>query len=222
MKIWCVEDDENINNLVTYALSSNGYESKGFTKSEDFLKALLNETPDMVILDVMLPSIDGIELLEHIRKNNITKNIPVIMLTAKTAEIDKVKALDLGADDYMPKPFGIMELLSRIRAVSRRIKTEEKSEVLTFEMIEILHDKRKVLVAGNEIDLTLKEYNMLYLFLGNIGQVFTRKQLMDKVWGDSYVGESRTIDMHIKTLRQKLDVAGDLIKTVRGVGYKVE
>ncbi len=222
MKIWCVEDDENINKLVTYALSSNGYESVGFTKSEDFLEAFSKDIPDMLILDVMLPNIDGIQLLEHVRKNNLTKNIPVIMLTAKTAEIDKVKALDLGADDYMSKPFGIMELLSRIRAVSRRINKKVQSEVLNFKMIEIQHDRRKVLVDNQPIDLTLKEYNMLYLFMGNIGQVFTRKQLMDKVWGDSYVGESRTIDMHIKTLRQKLNSAGDLIKTVRGVGYKVE
>ncbi len=222
MKIWCVEDDENINKLVSYALISNGYESRGFTSSEDFLDAILHDTPDMLILDVMLPNIDGVELLEYVRKNNATKNTPVIMLTAKTAEIDKVKALDLGADDYMTKPFGIMELLSRIKAVLRRIKSDEKSEVINFKIIEIQHDKRKVLVENQVVDLTLKEYNMLYLFMDNVGQVFTRKQLMDKVWGDSYVGESRTIDMHIKTLRQKLNSAGDLIKTVRGVGYKIE
>ncbi len=222
MKIWCVEDDENINNLVTYALESNGFKSTGFTKSEDFLEAIKTDTPDMCILDIMLPNIDGVQLLEFLRKNSSTKNVPVIMLTAKTSEIDKVKALDLGADDYVSKPFGIMELLSRVKAVFRRVSDDNKASSISFKGVTIYHQQRKVVVEDEEVELTLKEYNMLYLFLSNTNQVFTRKQLMDKVWGDSYVGESRTIDMHVKTLRQKLKTSANVIKTVRGVGYKAE
>lgn len=222
MKIWCVEDDININNLVVYALESANYEAKGFTTYADFSEALKKCKPDLIILDVMLPDVDGMQILQHLRNEYSTKDIPVIMLTAKTAEIDKVNALDMGADDYVPKPFGIMELLSRVRAVLRRSKPKADLDVITCGNIVVYSSQHRVEVDGKPVDLTLKEYNLLHLLISNIGQVFTRKQLMDKVWDESYVGESRTIDMHIKTLRQKLESGGDIIKTIRGVGYKAE
>lgn len=222
MKIWCVEDDVNINNLVVYALESANYEAKGFTTYADFSEALKKCKPDLIILDVMLPDVDGMQILQHLRNEYSTKDIPVIMLTAKTAEIDKVNALDMGADDYVPKPFGIMELLSRVRAVLRRSKPKADLDVITCGNIVVYSSQHRVEVDGKPVDLTLKEYNLLHLLISNIGQVFTRKQLMDKVWDESYVGESRTIDMHIKTLRQKLESGGDIIKTIRGVGYKAE
>ena len=222
MKIWCIEDDVNINNLVIYALESAGYEAKGFYTFADFDKEIKKDIPDLVILDVMLPDMDGIEILQQIRNNAATRNAPVIMLTAKTAEIDKVRALDMGADDYVTKPFGVMELLSRIRAVLRRISPKTEDDLIVCSNVSVVPSQHKVMVSGVQVDLTLKEYNLLYLMITNKGQVFTRKRLMDKVWGDSFVGESRTIDMHIKTLRQKLESGGDIIKTVRGVGYKAE
>ena len=222
MKIWCIEDDININNLVVYALESAGYEAQGFTTYADFSAAMNKSTPDLVILDVMLPDMDGMEILGQLRENSETRAIPVIMLTAKTAEIDKVRALDMGADDYVSKPFGVMELLSRVRAVLRRAVPHMEDDMIVCGDVVIIPSQHKVTAGGVAVDLTLKEYNLLYLMLTNQGTVFTRKQLMDKVWGDSYVGESRTIDMHIKTLRQKLDASGDIIKTVRGVGYKAE
>ena len=221
MKIWCIEDDININNLVVYALESAGYEPQGFVTYADFESAMKTTKPDMVLLDVMLPDMDGVEILQQLRENNHTRNIPVIMLTAKTAEIDKVRALDMGADDYVPKPFGVMELLSRIRAVMRRTAPRSEDEIICGN-VAVVPSQHKVTVDGVQVELTLKEYNLLYLMVTHQGQVFSRKQLMDKVWGDSYVGESRTIDMHIKTLRQKLEAGGDIIKTVRGVGYKAE
>ena len=222
MKIWCIEDDLNINNLVTYAIQSAGYEAKGFVSHEEFRLALEIEKPDLLILDVMLPDVDGMEILSGLKKNSATKSIPVIMLTAKTAEIDKVRALDMGADDYVPKPFGVMELLSRVRAVLRRTSPRNEDDAIVCHEVVIYPAQHRVEVNGKQIDLTLKEYNLLHLLVSNRGQVFTRKQLMDKVWGDTYVGESRTIDMHIKTLRHKLGSGGDVIKTIRGVGYKAE
>ena len=221
MKIWCIEDDININHLVIYALESAGYEAKGFYNFADFDKETKTDTPDLVLLDVMLPDMDGIEILQQMKAGDM-KDIPVIMLTAKTAEIDKVRALDMGADDYVTKPFGVMELLSRIRAVLRRAAPKAEDELIECANVAVVPSQHKVTVDGTQVDLTLKEYNLLYLMITNQGQVFTRKQLMDKVWGDSFVGESRTIDMHIKTLRQKLESGGDIIKTVRGVGYKAE
>lgn len=222
MKIWCIEDDININNLVIYAMQSAGYEARGFVSFREFDTAISREKPDLIILDVMLPDIDGMEILSGLKNNHITKSIPVIMLTAKTAEIDKVRALDMGADDYVPKPFGVMELLSRVRAVLRRTSPRNDDDVLICHEVVVFPVQHRVEVSGKQIDLTLKEYNLLHLLISNRGQVFTRKQLMDKVWGDSYVGESRTIDMHIKTLRQKLGEGGDVVKTIRGVGYKAE
>lgn len=222
MKIWCIEDDLNINNLVVYAMQSAGYEASGFTTFKDFDEAMKKEKPDLIILDVMLPDMDGMQILQQLRQNISTRSIPVIMLTAKTAEIDKVRALDMGADDYVPKPFGVMELLSRVRAVLRRCALKSDEDIIMCENITVYPSQHRVEVDGKPVELTLKEYNLLYLLLTNVGQVFTRKQLMDKVWGDSYVGESRTIDMHIKTLRQKLESGGDVIKTIRGVGYKAQ
>lgn len=222
MKIWCIEDDFNINNLVVYAMQSAGYEARGFTTSEDFDKAMKSDKPDLIILDVMLPDVDGMEILANLKQVPATKTIPVIMLTAKSAEIDKVRALDMGADDYVSKPFGVMELLSRVRAVLRRTTPKNLNEVIICRNVQLFPSQHRVEVGGRQVELTLKEYNLLNLLMENKGQVFTRKQLMDKVWGDTYVGESRTIDMHIKTLRQKLESGGDVIKTVRGVGYKAE
>lgn len=222
MKIWCVEDDININNLVAYALKSSGYDVTGFTNFADFDQAIRREMPDLIILDVMLPDKDGMEILAQLRQKSSTKDIPVIMLTAKTAEADKVKALDMGADDYVPKPFGVMELISRVRAVLRRMGPKQASDVIRCGNVTITPSRHRADVDGETVELTLKEYNLLYLMVSNQGQVFSRKQLMDKVWGDSFVGESRTIDMHIKTLRQKLGPGGDIIKTIRGVGYKAE
>lgn len=222
MKIWCVEDDKNINNLVVYAMQSAGFEARGYTSYAEFDNRIKEDKPDLVILDVMLPDVDGIRILRQLRQNTATAAIPVIMLTAKTAEIDKVKALDMGADDYVSKPFGVMELISRVRAVLRRTSPKPEDNVILWQNVAVHPSQHKVEVDGVQVDLTLKEYNLLHLMLSNKGQVFSRKQLMDKVWGDSYVGESRTIDMHIKTLRQKLGSGGDIIKTIRGVGYKAE
>ncbi len=222
MKIWCIEDDVNINNLVVYALESSGYDVQGFVNFSEFDSAMKNEKPDLIILDVMLPDKDGMEILQGLREKPSTSAIPVIMLTAKTAESDKVRALDMGADDYVPKPFGVMELISRVRAVLRRVTPKHMEELIVCHNVCVSPSRHRVDVDGMTIDLTLKEYNLLHLLVSNQGQVFSRKQLMDKVWGDSYVGESRTIDMHIKTLRQKLEAGGDIIKTVRGVGYKAE
>ncbi len=222
MKIWCIEDDANINNLVIYAMQSAGYEAKGFGNFAAFDEELKKDKPDLLILDVMLPDMDGMEILARLKADSATKGIPVIMLTAKTAEIDKVRALDMGADDYVPKPFGVMELLSRVRAVLRRTSPKTEENVINCGPVTVYPAQHRVEVSGRRVELTLKEYNLLHLFLSNKGHVFTRKQLMDKVWGDTYVGESRTIDMHIKTLRQKLEEGGDVIKTIRGVGYKAE
>ena len=222
MRIWCVEDDININNLVVYTMESAGYDAKGFVNYTDFARELKIHRPDLVILDVMLPDMDGMDILESLRRDSITRGIPVIMLTAKNSEADKVHALDMGADDYVSKPFGVMELLSRVRAVLRRSAPKTDEDVIVCGNVSVAPSRHRVTVDGNPVELTLKEYNLLYLMVANRDQVFTRKELMDKVWGDSYVGESRTIDMHIKTLRQKLENGGDIIKTVRGVGYKVE
>ena len=222
MKIWCIEDDININNLVVYAMESSGYEVRGFVNYTEFEQAMGEDRPDLLILDVMLPDKDGMEILKELRENDATYYMPVIMLTAKTAEADRVRALDMGADDYVPKPFGVMELISRVRAVLRRTTTKSQESILVCGNVAIMPSRHRVDVNGVTVDLTLKEYNLLHLLISNKGQVFSRKQLMDKVWGDSYVGESRTIDMHIKTLRQKLESGGDIIKTVRGVGYKAE
>ncbi len=223
MKIWCIEDDENINNLITYALESQGFETEGFLNYGDFKEKIKNDMPDLVILDIMLPDTDGITILKNIKSDENLKDIPVIMLTAKNSEIDIVKALDIGAEDYITKPFGVLEMASRVKAVLRRC---EKTIISTNKIVfgDIVMDTQRHLITVNnqKIELTLKEYSLLKLFITNPQKVFTRENIMDTVWGDSYVGESRTVDMHIKTLRQKLRAMGDAIVTIRGVGYKIE
>lgn len=223
MKIWCIEDDENINNLITYALASQGFDTKGFLCYSDFELQLKADMPDLVLLDIMLPDTDGITILTKLKADGRTRNIPVIMLTAKTSEIDIVKALDLGAEDYIKKPFGILEMTSRVKAVLRRCeKAEKKADVVTVGAVSMDKTQHTVTVDGSYVELTLKEYSMLQMFLDSPRKVFTREHIMDTVWGDSYVGESRTVDMHIKTLRHKLGKEGDCIVTIRGVGYKFE
>ena len=223
MKIWCIEDDLNINNLITYALTSQGFVAQGFGCYAEFCDGLKTDTPDLVMLDVMLPDTDGLTILKNLKGDSRYSDIPVIMLTAKNSEIDIVKALDAGAEDYITKPFGILEMTSRVKAVLRRCEKQHKnSNKLIIGSIEMDTERHVVMVKGEKTDLTLKEYSMLKLFMSNPQKVFSRENIMDSVWGDSYVGESRTVDMHIKTLRQKLGTAGESIVTIRGVGYKIE
>lgn len=223
MKIWCIEDDENINNLITYALASQGFEAEGMTCFAEMDKKLQDSQPDLFLLDIMLPDTDGITILKKLKENSSTKDIPVIMLTAKNSEIDIVKALDLGAEDYITKPFGVLEMVSRVKAVLRRCEKDKKSEdKLAFGLIVMDKERHRVTVNGETVELTLKEFSLLKLFLESPQRVLTRENIMDAVWGDSYVGESRTVDMHIKTLRHKLGNAGEAIVTIRGVGYKFE
>ena len=223
MKIWCIEDDPNINNLITYALASQGFEAEGMGCYREFQDKIKTATPDLVMLDVMLPDTDGITILKNIKNDSRLGDIPVIMLTAKNSEIDIVKALDLGAEDYITKPFGILEMVSRVKAVLRRCEKKEKTKDKLV-LGDILMDKERhiVMVGGEQTELTLKEYYLLKLFMENPHKVFSREHIMDAVWGESYVGESRTVDMHIKTLRHKLGTMGDAIVTIRGVGYKME
>ena len=218
--IWCVEDDASIRDIEVYALQSTGFEAKGFEDGDSFLAALKTELPDLVILDVMLPGTDGIEVLKTLRSTAEYADIPVIMATAKGAEFDKVQGLDLGADDYLVKPFGMMEMISRVKAVMRRCKPKTASRIIQAGGISLDLDKRTVKINGEKISLTYKEFELLALFMNNIGMVFTRDALYLKIWGADYVGETRTVDMHIGTLRQKLGEYGEMIETLRHVGYK--
>lgn len=220
--IYCIEDDNGIRDLIVYTLTASGYEAKGFADSSEFWTAVKQEIPTLILLDVMLPNEDGISILKKIRSDKKTAELPVIMETAKETEYDKVVALDLGADDYLTKPFGMMEMVSRVRAVLRRTSKEEKKQDLKLNELEINTSRHIVYVNKNEVYLTLKEYDLLKLFMENIGRAFTRDQLLSSVWGTEYVGETRTVDVHIGTLRTKLGSAGDYIKTVRGVGYRME
>lgn len=220
--IYCIEDDNGIRDLIVYTLTASGFEAKGFADSSEFWTAVKQEIPTLILLDVMLPNEDGISILKKIRSDNRTADIPVIMETAKETEYDKVVALDLGADDYLTKPFGMMEMVSRVRAVLRRSSKEDKKQDLKLNDLEIDTAKHIVYANGEEINLTLKEYDLLKLFMENIGRAFTRDQLLSSVWGTEYVGETRTVDVHIGTLRTKLGKCGDYIKTVRGVGYRME
>lgn len=223
MKIWCIEDDLNINNLLTYALSGQGFEALGFGCYKEFQERIKTEQPDLIMLDIMLPDTDGLTILKKLKADDNLKDIPVIMLTAKSDEIDIVKALDAGAEDYITKPFGILEMASRVKAVLRRCEKKEKTnEKIVFGGIEMNTVSHVVVADGVKVELTLKEYSLLKLLLTNPNKVFSRENIMDSVWGDSYVGESRTVDMHIKTLRQKLGSNGDCIVTIRGVGYKLD
>ena len=219
---YCIEDDNGIRDLIVYTLTASGYEAKGFADSSEFWTAVKQEIPTLILLDVMLPNEDGISILKKIRSDKKTAEVPVIMETAKETEYDKVVALDLGADDYLTKPFGMMEMVSRVRAVLRRTSKEEKKQDLKLNELEINTSRHIAYVNGTEVYLTLKEYDLLKLFMENIGRAFTRDQLLSSVWGTEYVGETRTVDVHIGTLRTKLGSAGDYIKTVRGVGYRME
>ena len=220
--IYCVEDDAGIRELVVYTLKNTGFEATGFNSAEPFYKELENNLPQLVLLDIMLPGENGIEVLKKIRKDSRTKNIPVIMLTAKSTEYDKVIGLDSGADDYITKPFGMMELVSRIKAVLRRFDNDNDSgEEICYKNVKINLSSYKVFVKDESIDLTLKEFNVLKMLLENIGTVMTRDILLEKIWGYDFVGETRTVDVHIRTLRAKLGDEGNIIETIRGVGYKV-
>ena len=220
--IWCVEDDASIRDIEIYALKSAGYQAAGYEDGTSFWEAVQKEKPELVVLDVMLPGVDGITLLRRMREDPAMKEIPVILATARGAEIDKIQGLDLGADYYLAKPFGVMELVSCVRAVLRRCAPKKEEKVLKLGGLALDQEKHTVTADGREIVLTYKEFELLHLFLANPGIAFTRDQLFSKVWGETYFGESRTIDTHILTLRQKLGPYGDCIKTVRNVGYRLE
>ena len=221
--IWCVEDDASIRDIEVYSLTSTGFEARGFADGDTFWDALQRETPpELVVLDVMLPGTDGIELLRRLRASARFAELPVVMATAKGAEYDKIQGLDLGADYYLTKPFGVMEFVSCVKAVLRRCQPQKASALLQSGGISLNPDEHIVTANGARVELTYKEYELLRLFLQHPGMAFTRDQLMEKVWGTDYYGETRTIDMHIRTLRQKLGACGEQIGTVRGVGYRLE
>ncbi|MGI6017731.1 MAG: response regulator transcription factor [Marvinbryantia sp.] len=220
--IYIVEDDKNIREIESYALKNSGYSVDEFESAKSFWNKVSDRTPDLILLDIMLPDSDGIDVLKKLRRNPETKKIPVIMVTAKSTEIDKVKGLDNGADDYITKPFGIMELISRVKAILRRINSMEEEKFIHLHEIFMDGDKRMVYVSDELCELTYKEFELLKLFLQNAGIVMTRESIMEHIWGIDFEGESRTLDMHIKTLRQKLGTAGSYIKTVRNVGYRIE
>lgn len=219
--IFFVEDDDSIRELVLYTLNNAGYEAKGFGRPSLFWEALQTETPRLVLLDIMLPEEDGLQILKKLRASSQTKKVPIMMLTAKGTEYDKVIGLDYGADDYLPKPFGMMELIARVKALLRRAEVIDQDKEYTVGTLHVSPTKHKVSVAGKELTLTLKEFELLTLFVENQGIVFTRDQLLTKIWGYAFDGESRTVDVHIRSLRQKLGDAGKLIETVRGIGYKL-
>ena len=220
--IWCVEDDNGILETELYALTSTGFEARGFGDGDSFWEALQTERPDLALLDVMLPGTDGVTLLRRMKEAPALRDIPVIMATAKGTEYDKIQSLDLGADDYLVKPFGLMEMVSRVRAVLRRCAGGQEREVLTLDGLVLDANAHTVTVDGARVELTYKEFELLRLFLSRPGAAFTREQLFAHVWGEGYVGETRTLDMHIRTLRQKLGWYGGSIETVRGVGYRLE
>lgn len=220
--IYLIEDDDNIRELVVYTLNQLAIPTTGFCRPSDFWKALDIELPELVLLDIMLPEEDGISILESLRNNPATATLPVIMLTAKTDEYDRVKGLESGADDYIIKPFGMMELVARIKAVLRRYDNSMQSTEYSIGDLYLNPASHIVKVKDKEVTLTLKEYDLLCLLITNRGIVLTRDQILAKVWGYSFDGESRTVDVHIRTLRQKLGIAGEYIHTIRGVGYKID
>ena len=220
--IWCVEDDPSIREIIVYALNSTGIEAFGFEDGQIFWDTLQEKQPDLVLLDVMLPGIDGIELLTRMKGSERFRDIPVIMATAKGTEFDKVQSLDLGADDYLVKPFGMMEMVSRVKAVLRRCKPREDVGLLRLDELVLNKNEHTVTISGERINLTYKEYELLKLFMSNPGVAFNREKLLQKVWNTDYVAESRTVDMHIRTLRQKLGPYGSVIETIRNVGYRLE
>ncbi len=220
--IWCVEDDASIRDIEVYALQSTGFEAQGFEDGMAFWQALQTQTPQLVVLDVMLPGLDGITLLKRMKSTPALASIPVVMATAKGAEYDKIQGLDLGADYYLTKPFGVMELVSCVKAVLRRCQPEKPAHLLQCGGLCLNPEEHTVTADGARVELTYKEFELLRLFLLHPGMAFTRDQLMEKVWGTDYYGETRTVDMHIRTLRQKLGSYGDRIETVRNVGYRWE
>nr|WP_326126664.1 response regulator transcription factor [uncultured Oscillibacter sp.] len=220
--IFCVEDDESIRSLELYTLRAAGFEAEGFPDGDSFRKTLRAERPELVILDVMLPGESGVELLKKMKASEHTREIPVIMATAKGAEYDKIQSLDLGADDYLVKPFGMMEMVSRVKAVLRRCRPVRNREILAAGNLVVDLVEHTVMADGERVALTFKEFELLRLFLSAPGTAFTRERLLANIWGGEYSGETRTVDMHIRTLRQKLGNYGAMIETVRNVGYRLE
>ena len=220
--IWCVDDDNTIREIEVYTLEQTGFKARGFADGVSMLEALKGEIPELIILDIMMPGMDGIEVLSALRSEKAYENIPVIMATAKGTEMDKIGGLNAGADDYLVKPFGVMEMVARVKAVLRRTVKEIPTNDVVVGHIVLKENEHKVLVDGNSVELTHKEFAMLQLFAKHPGMVFSRDKLMNEIWGMDYVGETRTVDAHIKTLRQKLGTAGGQIKTVIGVGYRLE
>lgn len=220
LEIWCVEDDESIREIEMYTLQTMNFKTRSFENGTSFFKALKEKKPDLVILDLMLPDEDGSDILRRIRGNSATKELPVIIASAKTAEYDKVKNLDSGADDYLTKPYGMMEMVSRVKAVLRRTQRREEKDRIERDGVKILLKRHEVFVNGEEIELTLKEYGLLKLLITHPETVFSREEIMDQIWETGFYGETRTVDVHVRTLRQKLGEAGKHIETVRGVGYR--
>ena len=220
--IWYVEDDPGIRDLVIYTLNATGFETRSFESGNECWSALQQERPELLLLDGMLPGMDGVELLQKMKQEPRLRDIPVIMASARGAEYDKIRSLDLGADDYLVKPFGMLELVSRVKAVLRRCGGEKPQSLLQMDGLVLNPASHTVAVDGERIMLTYKEYELLKLFLSNPGVAFTRDQLLERVWDSDYLGQTRTVDMHIRTLRQKLGAYGDRIETVRNVGYRLE
>ncbi len=220
--IWCVDDDSTIRDIEVYTLEQTGFQARGFADGASMLEALETEMPELIVLDIMLPGMDGVEILKNLRSNPNYRKIPVIMATAKGTEIDKISGLNSGADDYLVKPFGVMEMVARIKAVLRRVFREGPADEMTVGNITLKDREHIVFAGGEKVELTHKEFDLLKHFMQNPGIVFSRDKLMSDIWGMDYIGETRTIDVHIKTLRQKLGKAGGQIKTVIGVGYRLE
>ena len=220
--IYVVEVDTNICEIESYALKNSGYQVQEFSNAADFYKRMQVKKPDLILLDIMLPDEDGLSIVKKLREKVETREIPIILVTAKTSEIDKVKGLDMGADDYLTKPFGVMELISRVKALRRRSNRIQSDKILEHGRIAMNTEQHMLYVDGVDVELTYKEYELCKLFLQNVGVVLPRLTIMNRVWGTDYEGESRTLDMHIKTLRRKLGEDGKCIKTVRNVGYRME
>ena len=220
--IYCVEDDAGIRNMVVYTLRSTGFEAEGLPDGAAFFEAIKKSRPQLVLLDIMLPGEDGLTILKKLRDNPATAEIPVILATAKGSEYDKVTGLDLGADDYLAKPFGMMEMVSRVKAVLRRTTPRQDQQVLQAGALSLNLGEHLVTVDGQRVTLTLKEFEVLRVMMEHVGQVFTRDRLLGEIWGYDFDGETRTVDVHVRTLRQKLGECGSLIETVRGVGYKID
>ena len=220
--IFCVEDDRAIRDLMIYTLNATGFQAAGFEDSASFWEAMKGQEPELILLDIMLPGEDGLSILKKLRSRGEYKDIPVIMATAKGTEYDKVTGLDMGADDYLAKPFGMMEMVSRIRAVLRRTERQAGSGILRIGALELNENEHTVFSDGERVSLTLKEYALLALFMRSPGRVYTREQLLDQVWSSDFAGETRTVDVHMGTLRTKLGKCGEYLETVRGVGYRME